>query len=72
MRADGEEFAEVPAELESGMESRDDSSVGEYSVGRRGPSVFLSRAVVFYLFRKTVPSGEGIQCGEEPEVGARL
>lgn len=54
------------------MESRDDSSVGEYSVGRRGPSVFLSWAVVFYLFRRTVLSGEGIQCGEEPEMGARL
>ena len=49
-----------------------DSSVGEYSAGRRGPSVFLSQAVVFYLFRGTVLSGEGIQCGEEPEMGARL
>ena len=54
------------------LESLDDSSVGVYSVGRRGPSAFLNQAVIFYLFRKTVLGGEGIQCGKEPEMGVRL
>jgi len=54
------------------LESLDDSSVGEYSVDRRGPSAFLNQAVIFYLFRKTVLGGEGIQCGKEPEMGVRL